>query len=263
MYGAFLDMPTALVNMEIDGLQVCVEAAVCKSLPVSVLLGTYVPELFTLLSRVRSREDSGMAVVTRSKFKQQQVEAREEQVRDLQSGARPTPVEEPTAKEKEPDTSSVPEAQSYDGGLPGAGFHQVLFTGRRSRKVLTRSQKRERKKEYSEHGPSRTQEYQKWEFHPEEIQRLQREDETLKDIRGVAADSALEKGAEFFHRDGTYYRNRNLRGEIVEQLILPEACRDPVLQMAHAIPMAGLGQKENHGAHSTDFFLAWCKQGCR
>ena len=83
------------------------------------------------------------------------------------------------------------------------------------------------------------QEYQKWEFHPEEIQTLQREDETLQDIRGVAADSALEKGAEFFHRDGTYYRNRNLRGEIVEQLVLPEACRDPVLQLAHAIPMAG------------------------
>ena len=76
------------------------------------------------------------------------------------------------------------------------------------------------------------QEYQKWEFHLEEIQRLQREDETLKDIRDVAADSALEKGAEFFHQDGTYYRNRKLRGEIVEQLILPEACRDPVLQMA-------------------------------
>ena len=91
-HGEAVSYPTALVNMEIDGLQVCVEAAVCKSLPVSVLLGTDVPELFTLLSRVRSREDSGMAVVTRSKFKQQQVEAREEQVRDLQSGARPTPV---------------------------------------------------------------------------------------------------------------------------------------------------------------------------
>ena len=56
------------VYKEIDGLQVCVEAAVCKSLPVSVLLGTDVPEQITLLSRVRSREDSSMAVVTRSKF---------------------------------------------------------------------------------------------------------------------------------------------------------------------------------------------------
>ena len=139
-HGEAVSYPTALVNMEIDGLQVCVEAAVCKSLPVSVLLGTDVPELFTVLSRVRSREDSGMAVVTRSKFKQHQVEAREEQVRDLQSGARPTPVEEPTAKE-EPDPSSAPEAQSYDGNLPGAAFHQDLFTGGRPRKVLTRSQK--------------------------------------------------------------------------------------------------------------------------
>ena len=168
-HGEAVSYPTALVNMELDGLQVCVEAAVCKSLPVSVLLSTDV--LFTLLSRVRSRDDSGMAMVTHSKFKQQQVEAREEQVRDLQSGARPTPVEEPTAKE-EPDTSSNPEALSYDGNLLGAAFHQDLFTGGRPRKVLTRSQKRERKKEYSEHGPSRTQECQKWEFHLEEIQRL-------------------------------------------------------------------------------------------
>ena len=113
-HGEAVSYPTALVIMEIDGLQVCVEAALCKSLPVSVLLGTDVPELFTLLSRVRSQEDSGMAVVTRSKLKQQQLEAREEHVRDLQSGARLTSMEEPTAKEKELDTCGVPEAQSYD-----------------------------------------------------------------------------------------------------------------------------------------------------
>ena len=244
-HGEAVSYPTALVNMEIEGLQVCVEAAVCKSLPVSVLLGTDVPELFTLLSRVRSQEDLGMAVVTRSKFKQQQLEAREEQVRDLQSGARPTSLEEPTAKKKGIDTSRVPETESYDSSLPGAAFHQDLFTGGRSRKVLTRSQKRERKKEHSEHGPTWAQEYQKWEFGPEEIQRLQREDKTLKDIRDVAADAVLEKEAEFFHRDGTYYRNQKLKGEIVEQLVLPEACRDPVLHMAHAIPMAGhLGRKK-------------------
>ena len=76
----------------------------CKSLLVLVLLGTDVPELFTLLSRARSQEDSGMAVVTHFKLKQQQLEAREEHVRDLQSGARSTSMEEPTAKEKGLDT---------------------------------------------------------------------------------------------------------------------------------------------------------------
>ena len=202
-HGEAVSYPIALVNMEIDGLQLCVEAAVCKSLPVSVLLGTDVPELFTLLSRVRSQDESGMAVVTRSKLKQQQMEDREEHARDLQSGARPTSMDEPTAKE----TCSVPETQNYDSSIPGAAFHQDLFTGGRPRKVLTRSQKRERKKEHSEHGPSRAQECQKWEFCPEEIQRLQREDETLKEIRDVAADSALEKEPEFFQREGTYYRN--------------------------------------------------------
>ncbi|KAL5479791.1 hypothetical protein EMCRGX_G023369 [Ephydatia muelleri] len=54
-----------------------------------------------------------------------------------------------------------------------------------------------------------------------------------------------KKEAEFFQREGTYYRNRKLKDEIVEQLVLLKACRDPVLQMAHAIPMAGhLGRKK-------------------
>ena len=44
-HGEAVRYPTALVNMEIDGLQVCVAAAVCKSLPVLELLGTDVPEL--------------------------------------------------------------------------------------------------------------------------------------------------------------------------------------------------------------------------
>ena len=186
-----------------------------------------------------------MAVVTRSMLKQQQLEAREEHVRDLQSGARPTSMEEPTAKEKGLDTCSVPEVHIYDSSVPGAAFHQDVFTGRRAHKVWTRSQKQERKKEHSEHGPSRAQEYQKWEFCPEEIQRLQREDETLKEIRDVAANSAIEKEAEFFQGEGAYYRNRKLRHEIVEPLVLPKTCRDPVLQMAYAIPMAGhLGRKK-------------------
>ncbi|KAL5477890.1 hypothetical protein EMCRGX_G024745 [Ephydatia muelleri] len=97
--------PSAIqLQWSIEGLQFFVEAAVCKSLLVLVLLGTDVPELFTLLSRARSQEDSGMAVVTHFKLKQQQLEAREEHVRDLQSGARSTSMEEPTAKEKGLDT---------------------------------------------------------------------------------------------------------------------------------------------------------------
>jgi len=108
--------------------------------------------------------------------------------------------------------------------------------------VLTRRQKRERKRE---HGHSRAQEWQGWEFFPEEVQRLQREDETLKEVREATAETALGQEPEFFQRDGTLYRNRKLRDETVEQLVLPKACRDPVLQMAHAIPMAGhLGRKK-------------------
>ena len=116
----------------------------CKSLLVLVLLGTDVPELFSLLSRARSQEDSGMAVVTRFKLKQQQLEAREEHVRDLQSGARSTSMEEPMAKEKGLDTCSFPEVQIYDSRVPGAAFHQDLFTGGRARSVDKESEAREK-----------------------------------------------------------------------------------------------------------------------
>ena len=112
--------------------------------------GYNIPELFTLLSRVRSQEEPGTAVVTRSK---QQSEAR---VRNLHSGAKPTSIDEPTAKERGLDTCDVPEVLNYDC-VPGAAFNQDLFMGGRPRKILTRSQKRVRRKEHSEHGPSRAQ----------------------------------------------------------------------------------------------------------
>lgn len=46
----------------------------CKSLPVSVLLGTDVPELFTFLSRTRFQKKLSMAVFTHFKLKKQQLE---------------------------------------------------------------------------------------------------------------------------------------------------------------------------------------------
>ena len=98
----------------------------CKSVPGSVLRGMDVPELFTLLSRVRSQDDYGMAVITLSKLKQQQqLEARDKHVRDLQSGARPTSMDEPTVKEKGLDTCSVPEVQiTFQGQRPPGFIHE-------------------------------------------------------------------------------------------------------------------------------------------
>ena len=67
--------------MKVQG-KICVEAQVCKSLPISVLLlGTEIPGLFTLLTMVRSEADHGM-VVTHSKLKKQQLEL----ARDKQEG---------------------------------------------------------------------------------------------------------------------------------------------------------------------------------
>lgn len=62
----------ANVELEVDGLQVKVEAAVSRTLPVAVLLGKNIPELNLLLGRAdigpaaESCQEEAMVVVTRA-----------------------------------------------------------------------------------------------------------------------------------------------------------------------------------------------------
>jgi len=54
---------------------------------------------------------------------------------------------------------------------------------------------------------------------------------------------------QFFEKDGLLYRKwvppQQNSGTEIEQLILPERCRQGVLQLAHAIPLAGHLGKDN------------------
>ena len=67
-HGDIVLYPVAQLELQVDGVPVCVEAAVSESLPVQVLLGTDVPELNQLLgdSIMSKQVDNCMMVVTRT-----------------------------------------------------------------------------------------------------------------------------------------------------------------------------------------------------
>ena len=66
-HGDIVLYPLAEVDMEVDGVPVRVEAALCSTLLMSVLMGTDVPEFSRLLGEPSGRQLLGnaMAVMTR------------------------------------------------------------------------------------------------------------------------------------------------------------------------------------------------------
>ena len=215
-----------LVELEVDGRSIRVEAAVSESLPVAVLLGTDVPELYQLLGgeAPESPTEEAMVVVTRAQARQQQDEEVARQNKELASGVQPRPVEE----------------------LVGSEFADDLFVpGRtRERAPQTRSQKRAIRREFASAQHLRPE----LELSAAQLMELQREDDTLAAVREAAEGHPCSAGVGFFKRDGLIYRKWTPPGRDeemgVEQLVLPKVCRKTVLELAHEIPLAGHMGKE-------------------
>ena len=110
--------PLAEVDIEVDGRRLTVEAAVSKTLPMDVLLGTDVPELAEMLGR-NSVQESALVAVTRSRARQQRDERAEQLQKEKESGVCPTPLEvecqdkprglEEAQEEEEPEESPYPQ----------------------------------------------------------------------------------------------------------------------------------------------------------
>ncbi|KAL5516316.1 hypothetical protein EMCRGX_G001609 [Ephydatia muelleri] len=138
--------PLANVDLVIDGVPLTVEAAVSKSLPVSVLLGTDVPELAKFVGGkargARRQGNEAWMVVTRAGARKQEEEEKTLLQKEKDSQVRPSPVE-----------TELAEAQSVDAGgaeiecadTAGCTLDDDLFSGGRSKVKLTRSQKRAQK----------------------------------------------------------------------------------------------------------------------
>ena len=206
-----------------------VEAGVVNQLPVLVLLGWDNPDLEDLLQEKEGLESEAaevMAVTTRAQKKKQEEELVRLGEQDKQSGAIPKPIQSDAV---------VPEEV-----MPGAGFAEDLFSGGHPRVKKTRIEKREQKCCFL---------HERQERHPlqmtaGELSKLQQENSSLEAIRKAANGEASTAGRGVFEQNGLLYCKWTPSGQengelTIDQLILPVVCRKAVIQLAHAIPLAG------------------------
>jgi len=281
-HGDMVLYPLAEVEMELDGAKMMVQAAVSDTLPVSVLLGTDVPELGRLLranpSTVRTEGiEEALVVTTRAQQRKKEMEEAIQAARDEVSGTKPNLMEgqeevpEPGDKleEMQAGTESIGEGEKLttdeDSEVPGSRFAEELFGGRKSdRAKLTR---RQRRKERHRHGLERAKDSRQPRREVDrslgisgaELRRLQEADPTLATIRAAARGEVNSAGPNFVERDGLVYRRWVPPAQdeemAVEQIVLPKECRRTVLHLAHTIPIAGhLGKKKTVKRISKRFY---------
>ena len=221
----------AEVNIEVDGCTISAGAAVSDTLPMDVLLGTDVPELGKLLSRVTAkfREQSNALVATTRARARQEAEAEKESRQKQQwSKVRPNPV----LPVEEPEVWNM--GEELDGSI---------FIGGRERPLLSRSQKRDGRKQRVCAEPSTGVQVS---MSAEELKRLQETDQTMEIIRRAVLKQQSENGVSFVEKEGLIYHVVRAPlgrdgGELYtrEQLVLPVPCRGMVMELAHSIPLAG------------------------
>ena len=240
--------PLANVELVVDGIPLQVEAAVSDTLPVSVLLGTDVPELDTLLEKqvagaVPERVKDALVVTTRAQARRREADNVIQLQREAETGAQVTPTTTPASG---PDETANAD---FEGDIMiGSNFSSDFFTPGRMRPRLSRREKRLAQHQYATAHQGADDSGQMplhaLEISAGELQRLQKEDDTLVAANNAADGDPSTAGVGFFRRDGLLYRRWQLPGQdsealAVEQLVLPQACRPTVLALAHTIPLAG------------------------
>ena len=238
--------PLALVRISVDGRILNVEAAASTTLPVSVLLGTDVPQLGGLLDN----HDTCLAMMTRAQQRQQaEQEARETRI-ESEQGVEPTSISGKCEGREDGD-----EKYTIDGPKNGpkekdecpqqdvseefhlTGFDDDLFNvPMRTRQKLTRKQRRQLKQRFRQKGVIATGP----EFQMGEIRELQKSDPSLEGTRRLAKVNQYG----FFFRDGLLYRRwtpriKNGKEFGVDQLVLPREFRLVVMKLSHCIPFSG------------------------
>ena len=247
--------PLAKVEMELNGTRIETIAAVSDHLHVSALLGTDVPELIQLLGTAAKNSNIGKIeeamVITRAQARRKEDEEATQRSKEEESGVQANPLIEQTREEITdcPDQPSV----GSEGEMLGSNLSDDLFHPGRSREKKTR---REKRQERHKHGLVRAKDQPRRQASlnnpdkvtKDDLQRMQKEDPTLAVVREMANETTTPQVNSFYWEDGLMYRKWQPRGqekEEVDQIILPKECRQKVLELAHAIPLAGhLGKKK-------------------
>ena len=220
-HGDTVVYPLARVQVEVNGTFHEVEAAVSRTLPLSMLMGTDVPALPELVKNRlgdRKEKESALMVVTRAKKRAQEREEAVNQLEEEESGVHSSSVD--------------PE----DGtGLPN--FDDDLFRTVREKPVLTRSEIRAQRCDYRD-DVARTQgATNQVASGTDEFEKAQQEDLTLKSIRKSAQTNLTVTGCGFFVRNRLVYRRWIPcgRDEEVEQLVLPLKYRPRVMKLEQLV----------------------------
>ena len=118
-----------------------------------------------------------------------------------------------------------------------------LFEGGKEKRKKTRSEKREENFRREEQKMLDNQENAGLNISAEEMKHLQESDPTLEEVRKTVETKESTVGVGLFKKNGLLYRRwlpKNRDGEMyVEQLVLPQKCRETVMKLAHSIPLAG------------------------
>ena len=257
----------AYVDMEVEGMQLRMKAAIAKELLVAALLGTDIPQLGELLRmNTQTRNTNTMnhaMVVTRAQAEREKEEAELQRQQTERSGVRPREVEaldggdgraeemereNESGSEKDEETEGNGIVEVRDNGgeeVVGGEFADDLFESIATRKQQTRKEKREKRRTYGlERAKDRPARDRQGIEYPNiaatEMKELQNTDETL---------ATVVEGNEVFRIEGVLYRCWVPRGQPeecgVDQIILPKKLRRVVLQTAHSIPLGGhLGRRK-------------------
>ena len=173
--------PLADVQLEVDGLDLTVEAAVSETLPSSVLLGTDVAELATLLGTeacVQPADDhyEVIVVTTRAELAWKKEEERTIQEKEVLSMVRPTPVVQGGVCEETPTQ-------------------------------LTKRQRQHIQQSMNKSVPYNDCFLKSVDLSSDEVKRLQEEDDSLSRIRQLTSEGSSDSiNQAFVKRDGLYFR---------------------------------------------------------
>ena len=239
--------PLAQVEVRLGERCFMVEAAVSKTLPLSVLLGRDVPELLDMLNDPDPTDV--MAVMTRAQSKKHQQEIKRLEESDRLSGASPNTLSgEPTSSQpvslETKDSDPQSSVEEPTGDAPPFNFDAELFVPKTPRVRKSRQAKRDERQAHQRRQVNDVQSLSKI-----ELRQLQENDETLAPVRRSLKRPEEAQRGDFYEEDGLIYRKWIPRGRdsemAVEQLVLPKECRSSVLMMAHSIPLSGhLGRKK-------------------
>ena len=238
----------AELEVEIGELKL---AAVSKTLPMSMLVGTDIPQLLVLLqeelpepvTRDSMREDA-LLVVTRAQAEHERRAGEAALQREEEPGALPRSLETLESQELE---ESAPVLTEEEQLSEFPVFGEDLFVTARADKV--KKSKRAERSHWSENHTAGNDDEAKPTHHchaldvsADEMKVLQDTDTTLQTLKRAAEDDPSEGG--YFLRDGLLFRRwtppgRDVETMAVDQLVLPLQCRDTVLNLAHSTPCAG------------------------